>query len=307
MFDWNDLKFFLAVARSGSTLAASRQVRASQATVSRRVSVLEEALGVELFARTASGYALTARGEALLPLAEAVEFAATGFSETAGAEARRISGQVRLTTVESAASAWVIPAAAKLQQTHDAIVVEVISTDHNLDLARGEADIAIRFGPRPSDETLIAQRLTDLEECIYASRELVTRLGRPEDFAALARYPLVVETSDPFSRFSDWWLRAVPEGRIAQRVSSLSSVIAAVKAGIGAAMLPSVIGDSLRGVVRLMPPIAELATPCWMVTTEQARRQPHVRAVIDAVVDHVRLVTAQTGNDTAPATRLHSG
>ena len=77
------------------------------------------------------------------------------------------------------------------------------------------------------------------------------------------------------------------EGRIVQRVTSLSSVIASVRSGIGAALLPSTIGDHLKGVVRVTPPIPELTTPCWLVTTDQARRQPHIRAVIDCVTDYV--------------------
>ncbi len=292
MYDWDDLRFFLAVARSGSTLAAAKTLRVSQATVSRRITLFEEKLAVELFSRTPAGYALTARGEALVPAAEAVEAAAGHFGEAVGAEARKLSGLVRLTTVESAANSWVIPAVARLQQDHPEIQVEILTTDTNLDLARGEADIAIRFGPRPTHEALIVRHLTELEECVYASRELATKLGRPENLAALSRYPLIVENSAPFSRFARWLAEAVPEGRVVQRVTSLSTAIAGIRAGIGAGVLPCIMGDDLKGLVRLMPPIPELTTACWMVATDQARRQPHVRAVIDAVVGHIDAVMA---------------
>lgn len=297
MFDWNDLKHFLAVARSGSTLAASRQLRVSQATVSRRITLFEESLGVELFSRTPAGYVLTARGMSMVPLAEAVEYAAGAFAEGVQAEARKLSGLVRLTTVESAASAWVIPAIARLHESHPEVQVEIITTDTNLDLARGEADVAIRFGPQPQGDTLVVRRLTELEECVYASRELVLQHGRPETPAQLSRYPLVIETSEPFGRFASWLTAAAPQGRIVQRVTSLSSVIASVRAGVGAALLPCMIGDYLKGVVRLMPPIQELTTPCWLVTTDPARRQPHVRAVIDCVSAFVERAAAIRGPD----------
>ena len=296
MFAWDDLRFFLAVARSGATLSAARGLKVSQATVSRRITLFEEALGVEFFARTPAGYALTARGTALVPAAEAVEEAARQFGETVGAETRRLSGSVRLTTVESAANAWIVPAVAKLHESHPDVQVEILTSDNNLDLARGEADVAIRFGPRPEGDTLIARHLTELEECVYASRELVTRLGRPENLAALSRYPLIVENSEPFGRFARWLAAAVPDGRIVQRVNSLSTAIAAARAGIGAAVLPCIMGDDQRGLVRLMPPIPELSTPCWMVTTDQARRQPHIRAVIDCVVAHVTASIARSGH-----------
>lgn len=295
MFDWNDLKFFLAVARDGSTLAASRRLKVSQATVSRRITLFEEVLKVELFARHASGYALTARGEALVPLADGVEAEVARFSAALEAESRRLSGGVKLTTVESAVSAWVIPALAALRESHPGIEVEVIGTDTNLDLARGEADVAIRFGNPPTSDTLIVRRLTELEETVYASRELVTRLGRPASSADLARYPLVADGIDRNSRFTAWLEREVPDGRIVQRVNSISGILASVKSGIGAALLPCMIGDGARSLIRLMPPIPELTTPCWLVTTDQARRQPHIRAVIDAVLMNIEQVSARIG------------
>jgi DNA-binding transcriptional LysR family regulator len=283
MFEWNDLRHFLAVARSGSTMAASKRLKVSQATVSRRLTELEAQLGVALFVRRPSGYELSPRGQALLPLAEEVETAVERFGNAVEAETRRLSGRVRLTTVESAANAWVIPALASLRQRHPDIEVEVITSDANLDLARGEADVAVRFGNRPTQESLIVRQLVDLHECIYASRELVTSLGRPADYAGIAAYPLVGEL-DSAGRISRWFAGNVPDGRFVHRVSTISGVLAAVRAGLGAAVLPCLMGDELKGLVRLVPPVPELATTCWLVTTDAARRQPHIRAVIDEVV-----------------------
>jgi DNA-binding transcriptional LysR family regulator len=300
MFDWNDLRHFLAVARSGSTLAASKQMRVSQATVSRRIGCLEEAVATELFVRRPSGYALTPRGAAILPLAEAVEAAVRRIEHAIAAETRRLAGEVRLTTVESAATAWIIPALKRLRRDHPDIAVEIVTTDANLDLSRGEADVAIRFGARPTQDTLIVRHLTDLEECFYANRELAGELGRPSDYADLARFPLVVNSPSRIG-FDNAWIEAnVPNARVVQRVNSLAAIISSVQAGLGVAIMPCLIGDSLRQLVRLTPPIAELSTPCWLVTTEAARRQPHIRAVIDAVVAQI-LRTARAEADSAAA------
>lgn len=307
MFDWNDIRFFLAVANSGSTLAASRQLRVSQATVSRRISMFEQQLGIELFARAASGYRLTARGTALMQFAENVEAAVGQFAEAAQSESRRVSGLVRVTTVESAANAWIIPAVAKLRESLPEIRVELITTDKNLDIGRGEADFAIRFGPRPEGDTLVVRRLTELEECAYARRDLVTQFGRPETTEQLSRFPLIVETTEAFDRFTDWLVNAVPDGRIVQRVTSLSSLIASVRSGIGAALLPCMIGDDLKGVVRVTPPIPELTTPCWLVTTDQTRRQPHVRAVIDCVTEFITRMGRRVQTDETAPTVLPIG
>jgi DNA-binding transcriptional LysR family regulator len=290
MYDWNDLRHFLAVARTGSTLAASRELKVSQATVSRRVTVFEEALGLKLFVRRPSGYTLSPRGEALLPLAEAVEGAALALSNGVAAEARRLSGIVRLTTVESAANTWVIPALARLRQSQPAIHVEVITADRYLDLARGEADLAIRFGARPEQESLVVRHLTDLEEAFYASRDTVVRLGRPCNFAEIARYPLVSDAIAGAGRIAQWVADTIPGAETVHRVSTVSGLVAAVRAGMGAAVLPCIIGDSHRDLVRLLPPVPELSFPCWLVTTDAIRRQPHVRAVIDVVSEEIQLV-----------------
>lgn len=287
MFEWNDLRFFLAVARSGSTLSAARALQVSQATVSRRIAVLEEALGVALFSRSPAGYALTPRGEALLEQAQEVEAAVHRFGHAVDAETRRLSGTVRLTTVESAANAWVIPALPALHEAHPEIEVEVISSYEMLDLARGEAEVAIRFGSRPTQESLIVRHLTDLDECFYASRDLVTRLGRPSSVADIARYPLVGSSADQTGRIGEWISANLPGVRMAHRFNALSAVIAGATAGLGAAVLPCMMGDDVRGLVRLAPPVPEFSTPCWLVTTDAARRQPHVRAVIDLVVARI--------------------
>jgi len=287
MLDWNDLRYFLAVARTGSTLAASRQLKVSQATVSRRITTLEQVIGVEIFSRQPSGYSLTQRGELLLPAAEAVEESILAFSHQVALETRRVSGTVRLTTVESAANAWVIPALAQLRMRCPDVRVEIITTDDNLDLGRGEADLAIRFGNRPTEETLIVRHLTDMEESFYAGHELVAQLGMPECLSDLARYPLVT-TMDDTSFINNWVSTHLPDAEIAHRTNRLSSIIASVRAGIGASILPCLMGDDIRHLVRLVPPIAELTTPGWLVTTDQARRQPHVRAVIDFIVGQIQ-------------------
>jgi DNA-binding transcriptional LysR family regulator len=292
MLDWNDLRYFLSVARTGSTLSASKQMRVSQSTVSRRITALEEQLEVKLFVRKPSGYDLTPRGEAVLPAAERVEAAILGFADGIAAESRRLAGTVRLSTVESAANAWVIPAVGVLRGQHPEIRVEILTSEHYVDLARGEADIAVRFGPRPTQESLIVRHLLDMLESFYAPRAMVARLGMPADLADLARYPLVSST-DVGNLTNRWIAVRLPDAEIAQRASSLSSIMASVRSGLGAAILPCMMADAMPELVRLLPPIEELTTPGWMVTTDEARRQPHIRAVIDVVVEQIQTSLAQ--------------
>jgi molybdate transport repressor ModE-like protein len=117
MFDWNDARFFLAVARSGSTLTASRELKISQPTVARRVAALEQALGLNLFERRQAGYRLTEEGEALVPQAEAMEAAAQALADGAQARARSLSGSVRLTCNEVTATYHLAPILAEFRPT----------------------------------------------------------------------------------------------------------------------------------------------------------------------------------------------
>lgn len=295
MFDWNDLRYFLGVARAGSTLAASKRMRVAQATVSRRVTVLEEALGTTLFARTASGYTLTQRGQALLPAAEAVEAAVGALTRMVEAEARRLSGTVRITTVEGAAQAWVIPALGAFRLVHPEVRAEVLVNERNLDLAKGDADIAIRFGDRPAEETLYARHLVDLEETVYAARDLVVRLGLPAGLSDLAKFPLIAFSLDDLSPMNDWYAAVAPDAQIAYRANTISGILTAVRSGLGAAIAPCLVGDSMPGLVRLFPPIPELTTPGWLVVSETARQQPHVRALVDFLADYIHESLATAG------------
>ncbi|NQX95227.1 MAG: LysR family transcriptional regulator [Erythrobacter sp.] len=293
MLDWNDLRYFLAVARSGSTLAASKQLKVSQSTVSRRITALEEELDVKLFVRRPVGYDLTPRGQSVLPAAEQVEAAMLAFSDGVDAETRRLTGKVRVSTVEAAGNRWVIPSIALLREEHPNIQIELLTSDHYVDLARGEADFAIRFGQRPTEETLIVRHLFDMLESFYASQTLVDRFGLPMTVEDLARYPMIASTSpDGFANV--WLAENVPDVEIAQRTNSMSSVMASVQSGLGAAMMPCIMGDADPSLVRLLEPIEELTTPGWMVTTDIARRQPHIRVVIDTVVQQIQTTLAQS-------------
>jgi DNA-binding transcriptional LysR family regulator len=294
MFDWNDLRYFLAVARTGSTLAASRSLKVAQATVSRRITALEEALGTPLFIRSPSGYSLSARGEAMQPHAEAVEREIGALQSYVEAEGRRLSGTVRLTTVESAANVWLMPALAAFRVRHPAVVAEIIVDDRALDIARGEADIAIRFGNPPVDESLAIRRIVELHESVYVRRDMADELGMPNSYSGLVRYPFI-GFSGPAIGPIDRWIEALgPDMNIVHRANTLSSVIAAVRAGMGAAVIPCLIGDTLPNLVPLFPPIEELTTPGWLVTTNAARQQPHIRALLDFIADFVRQSVAES-------------
>src|SRR5687767_10413739 len=122
VLDWNDLRYFLAVARGGSTLSAGKALRVSQTTVARRIAALEEAVGLTLFEKRPAGYALTPSGEELLTHAEAVEAAALGFDNAAARSTRDLSGTVCITTEEIFAVTLLAPLLRELHELHPEIM-----------------------------------------------------------------------------------------------------------------------------------------------------------------------------------------
>ncbi len=168
-FNWNDLKSFLAVARTGKLTSAARSLGADHATVSRRLVSLEEAMHVRLFERHPTGYTLTAQGERLLPLAESMEsMALTAYAELANSNLS-VSGAVRIGSPDGFGSYFLAPRIGDLCRQHPALEVQLIAMPRIFSLSKREADIAIGLA-RPQEGRLSARKLTDYHLKLYASR-----------------------------------------------------------------------------------------------------------------------------------------
>jgi DNA-binding transcriptional LysR family regulator len=280
--DWDDLKYFLAVARSGSTLGGGRILRVSQTTVARRLSALEEALGLVLFERRQAGYALTPAGEALVARAEAVEAAAAGFADAAGAQSRDASGTVCLTTVELYAVTILPPMLKDLHDLHPALRIELDTADSPRDLGAGEADVALRAGHVPADSSLVGRRIAADPWTLYCSRDYAATHARPRKAADLRQHAIVGGGGDKvWPLYRAWLRRHRLEEAVTLHHSTASGLLAAVRAGAGLAVLPSFVADRDPGLVRCLPPIAGDDSQLWLLTHERLRHTPRVRAVMD--------------------------
>jgi DNA-binding transcriptional LysR family regulator len=178
-FDWNDLRYFVAVAEQGSTLKAGRLLRVSQTTVARRIATLEAALGLALFERRTAGYTRTAAGEQLFARARAVEAAAHDFAGAAAAEARDVGGAVRLTTEEIFANTLLGPMLRELHDLHPGVRIELDTARTIRDLGAGEADIALRSTGQPAPAGVLGRRLCIDDWTLYCSRDYAARHGVP--------------------------------------------------------------------------------------------------------------------------------
>jgi DNA-binding transcriptional LysR family regulator len=239
MFDWNDLRFLLAVADAGSSLAAARALGVNQSTVQRRLAELEARLGHRLVERLQSGYHLTDLGAAVLPQARAVAEAIDGFAEAVRDQGRAMGGVVRVTCPEPIAfrlnKSGLLD---RFQGAHPGLTVEFVLSDKYVDLAKGEADVALRSGDT-EDNILVGLKIADSLWAIYASRDYVALHGAPQTISELGTHPLVgFEASMTKHRAVTWLKEVAPHATYAARNTSVLGLIYAAKASVGVAPLP---------------------------------------------------------------------
>ena len=281
MFDWNDLRYFLAVARHGSTTAAGKALRLSQSTVHRRLAELERRIGRKLVRRTAAGYRLTDFGKELLPHAERVEAAVGALERRAGGGRSDAKGVIRVTCPEPIVQRMK-PLIERFHARHPDLRVEFIMSDRYLDLSKGEADVAFRSGD--TDDELVGRKIADSVWAVYASRDFVARRGKPERMEELARFPLVgFEESLAGHRVSVWLSHVAPDADIAARNNSVLGLMYAVKSGLGIGPLPTAIADTEPALVRVLGPIPELTRSWRLLVHPDLRRTPRIAALFDFI------------------------
>ena len=294
MFDWNDLRYFLSVADTGSTLAAGRALRVSQTTVARRIAALEAGLGLTLFERRQAGYALTPAGQALLGQARQVEAAATELTEMAAATGREASGTVRLTVLEIYAVTVLAPILRDLHEAHPAIHIELDTTDEPRDLASGGADIALRGSGSPKGGGLVGRRIGPDPWTLYCSRSYAEAHGVPHSRAELAGHPLIGGGGGKVWHAYQAWLKLHGlEGNVAIHHGTVTGMLAAVRSGFGLAVLPSFIADREPDLIRCLPPIEGDPASLWLLTHERLRHTPRVRIVMDFLADRLTRLSRQ--------------
>lgn len=293
VFDWNDLRHFLAVARAGSTHAAAKSLGTSQSTVQRRLTELEARIGRPLVTRHQLGYRLTELGEHLLPYAERAEEAITTFERQSVASDKDLIGRIRVTCTSTVADRLLkSPFIDAFHARYPGLRVELVITDRILDLSKGEADLAIRLG-QPRDETLVGRKVADVPRAIYASRCYVERHGRPERLEDIGHHSLVTYEGEIANSAPARWLRAVaPRAAVGARGDSLPGLVLALKSGCGLGLLPVHIGDWQRELVRLIDTGPELTTHFWLLMHPDMQRTPRVRAFFDFAISEIKAFRA---------------
>lgn len=291
MFDWNDLRHFLAVAREGSTLAAARTLRVSQSTVHRRLAALERQLGCRLAERHPTGYRLTVLGQQLQRFAEHMEEDAAALQRHVAASNKEMAGSIRVTC--STAVGHRLMKSGLLDRfttRYPRLKVELLMTERLLSMSKGEAEVAIRGG-EPTDESLVGKKIADVAWGIYATHAYVARHGAPKSPEDINRHCLIGFTDGIANHKAARWLRAVaPRARICGESGNIPSVLLALKSGAGLAPLPAPVGDNDDELECVLGPIPELSYPMYLLTHRDLRREPRVSAFFDFCLRELRPV-----------------
>ena len=278
---WDDLRIFLAVQRRSSHGGAARLLGVDPSTVGRRIAVLEAALGARVFDRTPTGVALTAEGGALLSRATRMEAEALALErELAGADAR-VTGTARLTASDGLVHYLLLPALDELRRTHPGLTLDLRPEARSLDLARREADIAIRL-VRPRSSSLVARRCGRLRQGLYASQSYLARRGTPRSPADLEHHDFVgFDASLDDLPQAKWLGRMVREPRWTLRASTTTPQVLACVQGAGLAVLSTFIAAREP---RLVPVLASLHPPdreVWLVVHQDLRKTARIAAVLE--------------------------
>lgn len=281
--NWDDARVFLAVCRASTLRGAARILNVDQATVGRRIAALEKSLGATLFLRTSDGYALTAVGEAALKSVEKMEHLALELERQIQGLDDRLTGSVRVSTTDSLAIDFLIPAIACLHEQHPDVQVQLDASTQILSLAKREADIAVR-NTRPDNPDLIARRIARWPVGLFAAQAYVDDHGVPEPGTAFEGHDLVVY--QPYLK-KDLTLVSEPltRGRIVATLSSSLLVRRSIAAGLGVGEIPVYMGER-DGLVRIWPQrVRPEPYDVWLVTHADLRHTARVRAVIEQIVE----------------------
>lgn len=280
--DWNDLRYFLAVARTGRVTAAARRLGVNHSTVERRVSALEVAMKAKLFDRLPTGFELTLEGTLLVPYAEEIEARwILAAADVAGADSQ-MTGVVRISAPDGLGVFFLAPRLSKFSVEHPGLELELVPTPVAMNPSKREADIAINFA-RPESGHLLAKKLTDYSFHVYVSKEFIARNGEPKTTEELRKYPVYGYIQDQLYGHKLHYLTGIDD-QLSVNLSStnIAAQYMMTTQGLGAGILPDFIGCLDDRLVRILPE-HKLIRPYYLIYASNLARLARVRTTLDAV------------------------
>lgn len=296
--NWNDLAYVLAIARHRTLLGAATSLGVAHTTVSRRLRALEDQLGVRLFDRTPDGLVTTTAGEDVASVAERMEDdVLTVQGRVLGRDAQ-LRGELRVSTVDTVFYAFE-PIFTSFMARYPSIELSIAFSPDRVSLTRREADVAIRLSNAPP-ENLLGRKVGYVQFGVYASSSLVERVGAD---ASLGEYPWIGWDGGPNLRWFETWLADNAAGaKTVLRLGDRGLLMAhAVRSGIGAQILPCVLGDPDPELQRIAPLDDLFRLDLWLLTLPELRTNSRVRAFMDHVPDALASHRATLAGTPTPA------
>ena len=274
--NWSDVRVFLAVLRTGSTLAASKSIGMAQPTVARRIEALEHTLGLTLFDRDTRGFKATEAALALKTSAEAMEMNANAIADTAKTLKSNASKAIRVTGVPEVFSENFAAILSDFTDAHPDISFDFLATPETLDMSKGEADVAVRYVNEITDPDLICRKVSQAYVTLYASDSYVKKHGLPTSTDDFAGHKFIMLSSG-MKKFRPWVLERITPDQVVMECDTYQGVVAAVMSGFGMGMLGVGLAESTPTLQRVMEPLEEFAVITWLITSPQAHKRPEVR------------------------------
>ncbi len=307
--DWDDLRFFLAVAAAGSLSAAARELNVNTTTVLRRIGNLETALEVRLFERLRSGYTLTQDGTRLLQSLEPVDNSLSSLQRDFRAASGAFQGLVRVSASDVVAGSLIGSAVPQFLKNTPNVALDII-TDPSLTGPGGaprvmnvlrDVDIALRLA-RPTQGDMLARKLCDVAYGVYATPDYAARYGEIGASGDLTGHQIISFSEEDRPLGPVWWLsRAEKNGQVVMRSSSVAVRMSAVMGGEALAALPCFVANNQAGLVQLVGSDLVGNLELWLLTRADLAQLGHVRAVMDFLIEHVTQQVARLAGHTKKA------
>lgn len=282
--DWSDFKVVLALGRGGSVAGAARILGVDGSTISRRLAAAEQAMGAVLIVRGGREFAFTAEGKATLAAAEAMETAVNAASAAVRVAKTDLQGIVKIACQPSAIY-FLMPFQNIVTQSYPGLGVELVSGRAPVDLAKGDADIAVR-NVRPTDLDLIVRHRFEWGSCVYAAKSYLEAHGHPTSHSEVAHQKLVRYHQNFLHLAAFNWIEQFADpAQPAIRADSIDMARSLIASGGGIGVLFCTVGDTTPGLVRVFEaPIDQ--TACWIVYHESARGSARMKAVLDLLIEY---------------------
>lgn len=284
--NWDDLRFFLVLSRHRTLSSAARELRVAQPTVGRRISALERRVGAELFVRSSSGFSLTPSGTRALGFAQRMEQDALAAERRLAGRDVGVRGSVSITASEWLVTSVLAPIVGSLLALHPELRVELVADTRHLNLARREADIALR--PRRFEQAGVVQRATGkLGFALYATHAYLATRGTPA-YGGGAGHTLIAMSDTTGDAARSWLASALPGASLAVKTNGRDAMLSLARSGAAIACLARIVGDRAPELQRIAlspsPPTPRL----WLGFHRDARETPRVKAVVAHLVERLR-------------------